>query len=395
MKNQWTNYITGYVKVKVYGRGTERLINNLTRRGITVWDVSRYDHESIVFHMELADLFKLRQIVRKSECKVTFLKGKGFPFLWKRVLKNSGFLVGIVAFLLCIFVLSNMVWGIEIHNAKPETEHLIRKELRRMGVEIGKLQFNMDDVDTIQRKLSDRIDELTWVGVELKGTTFHFQVVEKEQPEKVEATSPQNLVAKKKAIITHMFVEKGKSIVKVNDYVGKGQLLVSGIIGTEKQPIIVPAKGIIKGQTWYKANVSIPLKTKFSVYDGAEQTQYYLNFWNVSIPVWGFTKPDYVNDKEETTLKPLYFLQWELPVHLKERVWRSKEDVIRQYTEKEAILEGKKMARRNLEKQLDKDAEIVGEKILHETLENGKVTLSIHYQVIEDIVMGQPIIQGD
>lgn len=395
MKNQWTNYLTGYVKVKAYGNGKERLINNLTRRGITVWDVSRHGNDALVFHMEVADLFKLRQIVRKSDCKVTFLQGKGLPFLWKRVLKNSGFLVGIVAFLLCIFLLSNMIWRIEVHNAKPETEYMIRKELDRMGVKIGKLQFNVDDVDTIQRKLSDQIEVLTWVGVELKGTTYHFQVVEKQQPEKVEATSPQNLVAKKKAVITHMFVEKGKSIVKVNDYVGKGQLLVSGFIGPEKESKIVPAKGVIKGQTWYKASVTIPLKTKFSVYNGAEQTQYYLDVSKVSIPVWGFTKPDYRNYEQDTTVRPLFFLQWELPVHLKEKVWRSKEEVIRSYTEKQAVAEGKKMARRNLEKQLDEEAEIIGEKILHETIDNGKVTLSIHYQVIEDIAMGQPIIQGD
>ncbi len=395
MKNQWTNYISGYVKVKAYGKGTERLINNLTRRGITVWDVSRHGNDALLFHMEVGDLFKLRQIVRKSDCKVTFLQGKGLPFIWKRVLKNSGFLVGIVAFLLCIFVLSNMIWGIEIHNAKPETEHMIRKELDRMGVKIGNSQFNVDDVDTIQRKLSDRIEVLTWVGVELKGTTYHFQVVEKQQPEKVEASSPQNLVAKKKAIISQMFVEKGKPIVKVNDYVGKGQLLVSGIIGTEKEPEIVPAKGIIKGQTWYKATVSIPLKTKFRVYDGAEQTQYYLNVWNVSIPVWGFTKPEYKQYEEDITVRPLHFLQWELPVRLKERVFRSNEEVTREYTEKDAMVEAKKMARRNLEKKLDEDAEIIGEKLLHRTIDNGKVTLSIHYQVIEDIAVGQSIFQGD
>lgn len=395
MKNQWTNFFTGYVKVKAYGKGTERLINHLTRRGIIVWNVSRLDGDTLVFHIELADLFKLRQIVRKSDCKVTFLRGNGLPFLWKRVLKNSGFLVGIIAFLLCIFILSNMVWGIQVHNAKPETEYMIRKELDRMGVKIGKLQFNIDDVDTIQRKLSDRIEVLTWVGVELKGTTFHFQVVEKQQPEKVEVTSPQNLVASKKAIVTQMFVEKGKSIVKVNDYVGKGQLLVSGIIGTEKEPEIVSAKGIVKGQTWYRATVTVPLKTKFAVYDGAEQTRHYLNIANISIPVWGFTKLDYLQYEEETTVRPLYFLQWELPVRLKERVWRSKEDVTREYTEKEAIAEGKKMARRDLEKKLIEDAEIIGEKILHESIDHGKVRLSIHYQVIEDIAVGQPIIQGD
>ena len=34
-------------------------------------------------------------------------------------------------------------------------------------------------------------------------------------------------------------------------------------------------------------------------------------------------------------------------------------------------------------------------KFCTETIDNGKVTLSIHYQVIEDIAIGQPIIQGD
>ncbi|MDQ7864115.1 sporulation protein YqfD [Peribacillus frigoritolerans] len=48
------------------------------------------------------------------------------------------------------------------------------------------MQFFVDDVDTIQRKLSDRIGALTWVGVELKGTTYHFRVVEKRQPKEVE-----------------------------------------------------------------------------------------------------------------------------------------------------------------------------------------------------------------
>ena len=39
-----------------------------------------------------------------------------------------------------------------------------------------------------------------------------------------------------------MFVEKGQSIVNVNDYVGKGQLLVSGLIGKEDKQEIVSAR---------------------------------------------------------------------------------------------------------------------------------------------------------
>ncbi|MFE5427021.1 sporulation protein YqfD [Peribacillus simplex] len=395
MKNQWTNYYTGYVKVKAYGKGAERLINMLTRRGLHIWDVKRVGSEALIFHMDIRDIPKLRQVMRKSDCKVKFMQGKGFPFLMKRVMKNSGFLAGMIAFLLCIFVLSNMVWGIEVQDAKPATEHAIRKELDKMGVKIGKVQFFVDDVDTIQRKLSDRIGALTWVGVELKGTTYHFRVVEKRQPKEVEETSPQNLVASKKAIITDMFVEKGQSIVNVNDYVGKGQLLVSGLIGKEDKQEIVSAQGVIKGKTWYKAKVEVPLETKFSVFNGDETSRHFLKMGGFSLPVWGFKDPGYEKQEKETTVRPFHFLQWELPISYKQVTLRSKEDIVRSYTEKEAVKEGRKMAKAELKKHLEEEDEIVEEKILHESMENGKVKLSIHYQVIEDIAIGQPIIQGD
>lgn len=395
MKNQWTNYYTGYVKVKAYGRGTERLINMLTRRGLHIWDVKRVGSESLIFHMDFREISKLRQVVRKSDCKVRFLQGRGVPFLMKRIMKNSGFLAGLIAFLLCIFVLSNMVWGIEVKDAKPETEHAIRKELDKMGVKIGKMQLLVDDVDTIQRNLNDRIGVLTWVGVELKGTTYHFRVVEKRQPKEVEKTSPQNLVASKKAIITDMYVKKGQSKVNVNDYVSKGQLLVSGLIGKEEKPQIVSAQGTVKGQTWYKARVEVPLKTNFSVYNGNETSKHYLKVEHVSLPIWGFKDPDYKKQEKEITDRPIHFLQWELPISYKVVTLRSKDDIVRNYTKEEAVKEGKKMARADLRKQLEDEDEIVGEKVLHESMENGKVKLSIHYQVIENIAVGQPIIQGD
>ncbi|MER2140433.1 MAG: stage IV sporulation protein, partial [Priestia megaterium] len=44
---------------------------------------------------------------------------------------------------------------------------------------------------------------------------------------------------------------------------------------------------------------------------------------------------------------------------------------------------------------LGEDAKIKGEKVLHQEQDNGKVRLSIHYQVIENIANTQPIIQGD
>ncbi|MCA1058009.1 sporulation protein YqfD [Rossellomorea aquimaris] len=395
MKNQWFTFLKGKVFVKMEGRLVERVINQLLRADIAIWNVRRAGTETITFYLSLEDVHNFRRAVRASGCKVTFLRGQGVPFLFKRSLKNSGFMIGGVAFFIIVFLLSNMVWDIQIKGASPQTEHSIRKELKEMGVSKGKMQFSIPDVENIQRELSFRMNNITWVGVELQGTTFHFQVVEKNAPEAPESTGLQHIVAKKKAIITDMFVEEGDPQVSVNDYVNKGQLLVSGLIGNEKEPKGVSAKAKILGETWYKTSVELPLKSRFAVFSGNEKRKHYLGFGSLDIPIWGFGKTEFKNVVVEETKKNLRFLKWELPIYYIDRSMKEKEDVERTYTKSEAINAAKKLAKSNLESSIPEDAEIRGEKILQEKVENGKVRVTIHFKVIENIAVGQPIIQGD
>lgn len=56
----------------------------------------------------------------------------------------------------------------------------------------------MGTPEKIQKSLTTNIQSITWVGVELNGTTFQMKVVEKNEPEKEKYTSPQHIVAKKK-----------------------------------------------------------------------------------------------------------------------------------------------------------------------------------------------------
>src|SRR3954447_25338944 len=114
MKNQWIEFLFGRVTVKVSGKGLERYLNVLTRNGLHIWNVKRHGTETITFKMRLQDALKIRQYARQSECKISFLQRSGAPFLVRRLLKNSGFLLGAAAFFFIILFLSNMIWGIEI-----------------------------------------------------------------------------------------------------------------------------------------------------------------------------------------------------------------------------------------------------------------------------------------
>ncbi|QNG61173.1 sporulation protein YqfD [Metabacillus idriensis] len=394
MKNQWINFFYGIVKVTIRGKGMERFINDCIRNDIPVWNVRR-EEESLSFFIRLKDVHAIRSVARKNECKCYLKRKAGLPFLIQRSLKNSGFIIGFGLFFIVILLLSNMVWGIDIKGAKPSTEHLIKKELDAMGVKVGKLQFFIDDPDTIQRKLTNNIQELTWVGVELIGTNYHLEVVEKNEPEKITLSGPQHIVAKKKAIITKMYVEQGQPAVTIHEHVREGQILVSGFIGNEKNQQKVAAKAEIFGETWYRAEVIKPIETTFNVFSGKDKRKYYLKLGSFHVPVWGFNQEIFPSFEMEDDVRTVKFLKWSLPLGYVKEIYREKEVVKRSYSINEAKEAALNDGKKELQQKLGDEAEIKGQKVLHQSSENGKVKLIVLYQVIENIVKTTPIVQGD
>jgi len=395
MKNQWTSYLFGVVKVNIDGRGTERFLNDCMRSNIIVWNVKRSKDNGLSFFIRLQDVHALRSVVRKNDCKCRFERRVGFPFLVRRSWKNSGFVLGLMAFLIVIFVLSNMIWGIKVEGASPETEHLIKKELSRIGVKTGKFQFFVENPDDIQKSLTDNIEQITWVGVELMGTTYHLKVVEKNQPEEEDLVSPRHIVAEKEAVITKMFVEQGQPLTTLNEHVTKGQVLVSGLIGKEDEPKKVAAKAEIFGETWYKSTITIPLNTTFHVLTGDAKIKHYLQLGSLRIPIWGFGTNEYKSFEVEDDVYDLKFLNFTLPIAYVNETYRENEEVTRKYTIEQAKEAALDRGRKDIENKLDEEEKVIGEKVLHQTNENGKVRLTVLYQAIENIVKTTPIVQGE
>jgi similar to stage IV sporulation protein len=395
MKNQWTSLLFGIVRVRIEGRGTERFLNDCMRGDIIVWNVKRGKNGGISFYIRLKDVHALRKVVRKNECKCRFEKRLGFPFLLRRSWRNSGFIMGLLAFLFVIFALSNMIWGIDVDGASPETEHLIKKELSQIGIKKGKFQFFVEDPDEIQKSLTDNIQQITWVGVELTGTTYHLKVVEKNQPEEDELVSPRHIVAEKEAVISKMFVEQGQPLTTLHEHVKKGQILVSGLIGKEDEQKKVAAKAEIFGETWYRSTISIPLKTTFHVFTGEATVKHYLQFGSFKLPIWGFKDPKFTSFEVEDDVRYVNFLNFTMPIAYVNETFRERQEVSRDYTEKQAKEAALDRGRKDIEDKLDEDEKVIGEKVLHETNENGKVKLTVLYQVLENIVKTTPIVQGD
>jgi similar to stage IV sporulation protein len=198
-----------------------------------------------------------------------------------------------------------------------------------------------------------------------------------------------------KAIIYDMFVEEGQPVVKPNQYVKPGDLLISGVLGTEEERKIVSAKGIVLGEVWYESNITVPMTQKRSTLTGEGMKRYFLNLGPLSLKVWGFGKIPYDQYEQDKDTYSFSFKGWKIPISWASEQILETNDTEVGYTEEEAFQLGVKLGRENMYRKLQPEAEIKEENVLRKRTENGKVYIKMHYTVIEEIASEQIIIQGD
>ncbi|WP_085991871.1 sporulation protein YqfD [Oceanobacillus senegalensis] len=408
MRQVQGTFFTGYVTIVVKGNNPELFFQMCTKRGITVWNIRKLEQDTCEGNIKIADIKEVRKLIRRTEYKLSFTKRKGYPFLYKRFIRKKPLLVALTLSILLALFLSNILWKIEITNVPKEIEEKIEKQLDRYGIHRGAWIFSLESPNTIQQKLVEDVPELLWVGVDQKGTTYYLEGVEKVIVKEEQRSGPRNLIATKKGVIKNMYVAKGQPMVQVNDYVEQGDLLVSGEINgnedksdqedeekKEKAVDYVAAEGEITAQTWYEVKATVPLQYNYEKLTGNKEKKYFLELGDFRLPIWGFRNPDFDAIHYEINEKPINFLRWELPIKIVDTVLSEKKYLQGERTQEEAIKLGIKQAKSDLLLELGPDAKILSEKVLHESMDHGKVKLTLYLTVEENIARGQPINQGD
>ncbi|MFS0672849.1 sporulation protein YqfD [Ornithinibacillus sp. 179-J 7C1 HS] len=410
MKQIQGSFIKGYVRIVVSGNLPELFFQECTTKGITVWNIKKEGKNSCSGNVKLSDLSKVKLLRRGKNYKISFKQRRGYPFLLSRFLRKKEFVLSFIMSILLILFMSNIIWKVEVTGDLPiEIEEKIAKQLDEYGIHPGAWIFTIDSPGIIQQKLTNDIPELLWVGVRQKGTTFQLEGVEKIVVKEEEVDGPRDLVATKKGVIKSMYVSRGLPKVEINDYVRPGQILVSGTLNQieakpdedesndekEIKQIVVPAEGEIIATTWYEMDVTVPLKQNYELLTGNQEKKYYFGINDFKVPVWGFRSPEYEAVHYDSTETPLRFLKWDLPFKIIETTLSEKKLHELERSKEEAIQAGIKQAKEELQLQLGPKAKVVSEKVLHETVENGKVKLELYMTVEENIAKAQPITQGD
>jgi len=255
------NYFCGYAIIIVKGIKIERFINLAVVNNIYLWDIEKIDYTTIKAKINIRDFFKLRSIVRKTDSNIQIIEKCGMPFKIKTVKRRKWFFFGLGALLIFIYILSSYIWMIEIHGLEKIDEQTVLENLSYAGLRVGIKKSKVEKRD-IENRMLIQMPELTWMGIEIKGTKAFVTVVEKKpEPQLINRDEPCDIVASKNGVIEKILVLNGDGVVKDGDTVKKGQLLVSGTIIREGLPErYVHSMAEVNARTWYEDVEEIPFE---------------------------------------------------------------------------------------------------------------------------------------
>ena len=196
------NYFCGYVNLSIEGYYIEKFINMCISKKIFLWNLKREKSTYLLANISIKDFKRLKNVIKKTRCKVQINKRKGFPFILNRYRKRKIFLVSFIIIITAIFITSRFIWNIEIIGNEDIKQLEILELLESNGLRIGAYKSKINSSEII-RKIRLKNDRIAWISIDLKGTNAVIKLVENTQkPEIIDQNEVCNIISNKAGVIT-------------------------------------------------------------------------------------------------------------------------------------------------------------------------------------------------
>ncbi len=229
----WVQYIRGYVKIRVWGYSTERLLNLCGNHDILVWDIVNHgDHDTM--KISVRGFFALKPLLKKTGTRAAVLQKYGLPFFMSKMQKRKMFVAGLLGCLLFWVIMAGYIWNIEIEGNYVLTEDVLMDYLDEKGVHVAMKKSRLQ-IEGLEKALREDHDIITWTSVQVKGTTLLIHIKENEMPD-YEQNMQQaqedgiDLIATRPGTVSYIITRSGVPQVALGDTVEKGDVLVSGAV---------------------------------------------------------------------------------------------------------------------------------------------------------------------
>lgn len=278
MYRKTVNYLRGSARLRVESSYPERVINLCAAHGVPFWGLQWESETVFTVRTTRHSLPLLRQITEEAECTITTQEERGAPILLHRGKRRYALMAGALLLLLLSLCGNIFIWDFRVSGNETVPEEAILRALENCGITVGSVGLELDQ-KAIRNQVLLELPDLSWLVVNVKGCTAHVQVLERQRPPRmVQEDEITNVVALRSGLVTEIRPLDGKAQVTRGSTVTEGQLLISGVVDTERQGVrMVHGMGQVWARTWYDLSVLVPLQTAKLVQQEGETTRIWLD----------------------------------------------------------------------------------------------------------------------
>lgn len=371
--------MTNKYKLLIVGKNPKRFLDNLISLKISLYDVKLTDKELTIV-VDLDDYNKILKL--KTSYKIKVIDYYGLVKYENILKKYNVFFICLIIGLVLIKVLSSIIFDIDIEHPKSEIRELVLADLEEFGISKYHFKVSYDEKEKIIKKiLHKETDRLEWLEIDSIGTKYVVKVEERIKNDPKIDNNFQHIVAKKDAMILQIQASSGEIKVSKNDYVKKGDILISGFITKDEEiKKKVKAVGTVYGEVWYQAEITLPKVYKEIKYTKNSKKRFQVKFLSHDFLLFDF-KPYKTYESSNITLLENRLL----PMSFNYSKVSETKKITKRYTGTKGEKEALKLAEKNLRKKFSVNDSIISKKVLKKKEKDSKIIIDIFFKVKEDI----------
>lgn len=370
---------SGRVTIEIKLINPDRILNIFWSRNINIYKINKKNISSIRMDIDYINYDEVCEVIKALGGKVNIIKRRGVIFYLKNISKKLSLVVGLMTFLVVIFLLSNYIWAIDINVKQNISPFEIRQHLKEMGIRPGIAKKDIV-VEDIEKKLENVNSEILWLRARIEGSTLNITIEEKINPPTEWVGEYGNLVASEDGEVVKVYTYGGRSVVKQGQMVKKGDILIEGIDGKQGQEYIIKPNGIVIANTFHEKEMQLKLTGTKLERSGERETEYYISIFGKKIylkkAIKGFKEYDRIEKSGKILNEVIYYERVEKEVDI---------------TEAEAETIALENLEVSLKNELTRDSKVIDKIIKKQLDSNGNLTVKVVFVVEKNIVNNIPV----
>lgn len=386
MRNRYLERMDSIIKIKIEGINIHNYLKRVMKKRVQIMKTIPISYREVHLVLKYSEYQKLLEY--RSIYEITVLQYMGKLKLNQIFKRNTFLILFMLLGLLGILFLSRVIFSVEVIHQDMELRSFLIDELNSYGIKRYSLKKEYRELEEIEDKiLEENKDRLEWIEITEYGTKYIVRVEERKLNQDEEEFQYQSIVSKKSAVLVGIDAISGEKVKNVNDYVIKGDTVISGYITLPNNTrVATMAKGVVYGEVWYQVDVDYPIVYQETNLTGKSKDVYVLKFLNHSISLFNFEEYHSFQSKDKVLftsnlLGVQLVLEKQFEAEIKDEV----------YTEDIAKIKAVDYIKNKLMSDNDDILEIKDVKILSTKSDEDSIKFKLFVSVIEDIGEVVPI----